>query len=184
MANHPTEGLTTSTGTVELHAEPSFLGVSAPGFVALSMLVVIGIILWARVPAMIGKALDARIDTIRRRLDEASALKTEAEALLALAKARTASSAGDAAAIIAQAETEAKAMLAKAEADASELVARRTKMAEDKIGAAERAAIADVRAVAAQAAATAAGAIIAERHGADADRALIDRTISGLSRAK
>lgn len=182
MANHSTASLSAGTGTTELHEELAFYGIGAPAFVALSMLVVIGIILWARVPAMIAKALDARIATIRLRLDEASALKAEAEAMLADAKARTAASAGDAAAIIAQAETDARTMLAKAEADASELVARRTKMAEDKIAAAERGAIADVRAVAARVAAQAAGALIAERHGADADRALIDRTIAGLSR--
>ena len=55
-------------------------------------------------------------------------------------------------------------------------------MAEDQIAAAERGAIAEVRARAADAATRAAAAIIAERHGADADKALIDRTIFGLAR--
>ena len=53
-------------------------------------------------------------------------------------------------------------------------------MAEDKIAAAERSAIAEVRAKAAAAAAAAAAQLIAERHDAGADKALIDRTISGL----
>ncbi|MBS0284122.1 MAG: hypothetical protein JSS15_06840, partial [Proteobacteria bacterium] len=44
------------------------------------------------------------------------------------------------------------------------------------------AAIAEVRARTADAAAKAAAALIAERHGKDADKALIDRTIAGLSR--
>ena len=55
-------------------------------------------------------------------------------------------------------------------------------MAEDKIAAAERAAIAEVRARAADAAAAAAGAIIAEKHGAEADKQLVDQTIAGLGR--
>ncbi|MDB5712292.1 MAG: synthase subunit [Sphingomonas bacterium] len=169
-------------GVVELHAEPSALGVTASGFVALSMLVVIAIMLWKKVPAIVAKALDARIATIRSQLDEATRLRAEAEAMLADAKARSAASAGDAAAIIAHAEEEAKLLLTQAEADAKELVERRRKMADDKIAAAERAAIAEVRAAAADAAIKASAAIIAEQHGAAADKALVDKTIAGLGR--
>lgn len=176
-------GMKAETGTVELHHEPAAFGViTAPGFVAIAMLIVVGIILWKRVPAMIGKMLDAKIESIRQQLDQATALRAEAEAELAAAKARNASSAADAAAIVAHAEAEAAALLKKAEADAKELTKRRAKMAEDKIAAAERAAIAEVQAKAADAAAAAAGAIIAEKHGADADKALVDKTIAGLGR--
>jgi F-type H+-transporting ATPase subunit b len=55
-------------------------------------------------------------------------------------------------------------------------------MAEDKIAAAERAAVAEVRATIADTAARAAAAILAEQHGADADKAIVDRTIAGLGR--
>jgi F-type H+-transporting ATPase subunit b len=182
MAEAHHESLTAATGTTELHHEPTALGISAPGFVALSMLVVIGLILWKKVPAMIAGMLDARIATIRTQLEEATRLRTEAEAQLAEAKARNAASAGDAAAIIAHAEAEAKQMIAKAESDSADLVTRRRKMAEDKIAAAERAAIAEVRATAADAATRAAAAIIAEKHDASADKPLIDQTIAGLGR--
>ncbi len=174
--------LARETGTTELHHEPSFMGVSAPMFVALSMLVVFGIMIWQKVPAMIARMLDGRIATIKSQLDEANRLRAEAEAMLADARRRDAASAGDAAAIITHAEAEAKAMLAKAEVDAADLTARRAKMAEDKIAAAERTAIAEVRARAADAATRAAAAIIAERHDAGADKPLIDRTIAGLAR--
>ena len=170
------------TGVVELHHEPSAFGITAPGFVALSMLVVIAIMLWKKIPALIAGMLDAKIAAIRTDLDEAAKLRAEAEAQLAEAKARNAASAGDAAAIVAHAEAEAKLLLAKSESDAQELVARRGKMAEDKIAAAERAAIGEVRAKAADAAAKAAATIIAQRHGADADKTLVDRTIAGLGR--
>ena len=113
MAEQP-HGLKAETGTVELHHEPAAFGViTAPMFVAIAMLVVLGIVLWKRVPAMIGKMLDAKIDSIRRKLDEASALRAEAEAELAKAKARNAASEADAAAIVAHAEAEAKALLKK-----------------------------------------------------------------------
>jgi F-type H+-transporting ATPase subunit b len=178
---HPTT-LTAATGTTELHVEPAAFGITAPGWVALSMLVVVAIMIWKKVPGLIAGMLDGRIAAIRTQLDEATKLRTEAEAELAQAKARNAASAGDAAAIVAHAEAEAKAMLAKAEADSADLVARRQKMAEDKIGAAERGAIAEVRARAADAAARAAAAIIAEKHGAAADKPLVDRMIAELGR--
>ena len=174
--------LTAVTGTTELHHEPSALGLTAPAWVALAMLVVIGIMLFAKVPALIGKMLDGKIATIRQQLDEAAALRAEAEALLADAKKRDAASAGDAKAIVEHAEAEAKALVAKAQVDATELVARRGQMAEDKIAAAERAAIAEVRAKAADAATRAAASIIADTHGAGADKPLVDKAIAGLGR--
>ncbi len=179
------EGVSTlaTTGTAEVHAEPSVIGVTAAGFVALSMLVVVAIMLWQRVPRLIARMLDARIAAIRGELGEASRLRAEAEAMLTAAQQRTASSRGDAAAIVSNAEAEGRALLAKAQTDADDLVRRRAAMAEDKIGAAELSALVEVRARAADAATRAAGAIIAERHGAEADRALIDRGIVGLGRA-
>jgi F-type H+-transporting ATPase subunit b len=162
---------------------PTLLGLGAEGWVYVGLTIFFLIaIFYAKAPKMIAAALDARIADTRRQLDEAAKLRAEAEALLADAKAQHAASAGDAAAIIANAEEEAKDLIAKAEADAADLTRRRTKMAEDKIAAAERAAIAEVRATAADAATRAAAAIIAERHDASADKPLIDRTIAGLSR--
>jgi len=181
MAN-PAHPIAATLPANTLHVEPSVFGISAAGFVALSMLVVIGIMLWKGVPALVARLLDDKIAAIRTDLDQAKALRAEAEALLAEAKRREAASAGDAAAIVAHAEQEAAAMIAKASADADELVRRRTMMAQDKIGAAERTALADVRARTADVAARAAAAIIAERHGASADKALVDRTIAGLGR--
>ena len=53
-------------------------------------------------------------------------------------------------------------------------------LAEDKIAAAERTAIAEVRAKAANAATAAAAALIAERHDAAADQLLVDKAIGGI----
>ncbi|MGJ3647267.1 hypothetical protein ACLB0R_02165 [Sphingomonas sp. GlSt437] len=166
------------------HAEgPVLLGFDAEGwvYIGLSIFILLAIFV-GKAPQKITETLDARIAETKRQLDEAARLRAEAEALLAEAKARNEASAGDAAAIIANAEEEAKALIAKAETDAADLAQRRAKMAEDKIAAAERAAIAEVRATAADAAARAAAAIIAERHDAAADKPLVDRAISGLVR--
>ncbi|RZM34189.1 MAG: hypothetical protein EOP67_18420 [Sphingomonas sp.] len=182
MAEGSTVHTVASTGVAELHHEPTAFGINAAGWVALSMLVVIGLLLWKNVPGLVARMLDGQIEKIRSQLDEASRLRAEAEALLVAAQARDAASAGDAAAIVKHAEAEAAAMVAKAETDLAELVARRQTMAQDQIAAAQRGAIAEVRASAADAAARAASTIIAERHGADADKALVDRTIAGLGR--
>ena len=160
--------------------EPEALGLAPPVWVALAMLVLIGVALWAKVPAMVTKGLDASIAEIRKALDEARALRAEAEALRGEYAAKIANAEKDAAAMIDHARTEAAAIIAKAEADTGDMIARREKMAEDKIGAAERGAVAALRAKAAEAAAAAARSLIAVGHDAKADKALVDEAIAGL----
>ena len=162
------------------HPDPAALGMDATAWVSLAMLVFIAILLWKKVPSLITRGLDSQIAAIRQRLDEAKTLRAEAEALRDEYARKIAGAEQDAANIVAHAQEESKSMIAEAEAKAAELSARRAKMAEDKIAAAERQAIADVRAKAADAAAAAAARLIAKSHDAGADKALVDRTISGL----
>ncbi len=166
------------------HGEgPVLLGLGAEGWVYVGLTIFLLLAIFVgKAPKRVTDTLDARIAETKRQLDEAARLRAEAEALLAEARTRNAASAGDAAAIVAHAEDEAKALLKKAQADATDLVARRRKMAEDKIAAAERGAIAEIRATAAEVATKAAAAIIAEQHGAAADKLLVDKTIAGLGR--
>lgn len=162
------------------HPDPAALGMDATAWVSLAMLVFIGILLWKKVPGLITRGLDSQIAAIRQRLDEAKALRAEAEALRDEYARKIAGAEQDAANIVAHAQEESKTLIADAEQKAAELSARRAKMAEDKIAAAERQAIAEVRAKAAEAASAAAARLIAERHDANADKALVDRTIAGL----
>ena len=174
---------TEASGAVAGHeaGEASFFGLDAPFFVSLAMIVVIAIILAKKVPAIIAGALDRKIASIRSNLDEAKRLRAEAEALRAEYEAKAAAAAQEAEHIRAHASAEADALLAKARMDADALVERRARMAEDRIGAAERAALAEVRAKAATAATTAAAQLIAERLDAGGDKALVDKTISRLN---
>ena len=110
------------------------------------MVAVFLLMIWKRVPAAIGKALDNKIGTIRSQLDEAAQLRAEAEALRAEYEAKSAQADAEAATMLERARTEAAGILAQAETDATALVERRTRMAEDKIAAAERAALDSVRA--------------------------------------
>jgi F-type H+-transporting ATPase subunit b len=164
------------------HAKPAVLGIDATMWVGLAMLGLILILVWKKVPSAIGGMLDKQIAAIRTRLDEANQLRAEAEALRDEYARKLSNVEQEAAAMVAHADEEAQALLVKAKADAEDLIRRRTRMAEDKIAAAERAALDQVRATAAEAATKAAGAIIAQKHDASADKALVDQTIAGLSR--
>jgi F-type H+-transporting ATPase subunit b len=161
--------------------ESSALGFDATGWVSLAMIAFIAVLIWKKVPAVIGRALDAKIATIRNQLDEAANLRKEAEALKAEYEAKIASAAKEADAMRAAAEKESAELIVAARAEAEALVGRRQKMAEDKIGAAERAAIAEVRARAAAAATAAAGILIRETHDAKADKGLVDQMIGKLA---
>ena len=63
------------------HATPSALGFDATMLVALAMLVVLALAIWKKVPAMIAGALDKQIAGIKQQLDQATALRAEAEAI-------------------------------------------------------------------------------------------------------
>ncbi|WP_298090696.1 hypothetical protein [uncultured Sphingomonas sp.] len=175
-------GSTTEPGGAEHVASPTAFGFDSTGWVAIAALVVLIGLIVKKVPAAIGRTLDTRIAAVRSQLDEAAKLRKEAEALKAEYEAKAKSAHADAETMRAHAQAEANQILAKAKADAEQLMDRRAKMAEDKIAAAERQALAEVRARAAEAAAKAAGLLIAEHHGVASDRAMVDRTIAGLGR--
>ena len=162
------------------HAEATAFGLQPGGFVALSMLVVIAIMLYARVPALIAKALDTRIAGIRAQLDEAAKLRAEAEALKATYEKKARDADAEIATLKAAAERQAGEIVAKAKRDAESLIARHKTMSEAKIAGAERAAIDEIRAAAATAATAAAETLIAQRHDAGADKPLVDREIAGI----
>jgi len=176
------ETAVTHAPSAEHGAEPTFLGVGAAWFVSAAMVAVILLLLWKRVPAAIGRALDKKIDAIRCQLDEAAKLRAEAEALKAEYEAKAAAADKERETMLERARHEAEGIVAQAKADTAALIERRARMAEDKIAAAERHAIDEVRAKAATAAAAAAAGLIAENMDAGADRTIVDRMIADLAR--
>lgn len=163
--------------------EPRLLGLESEGwvYVGLTIFILVAII-FGKAPKRIRDALDQRIADTRRSLDDAAALRREAEALLADAHARQRQAEADAAAILSHARAEAEALTRKTEADLSQLIERRTRLAEEKIHTEERQAVAEVRAQAAEAAVAAARRLIAEQNDAGADRRLVDQAIGALGR--
>lgn len=176
---------TEAHGGPEAHTPDPAIGgaggyLNATTVVSIAMAVFIAVLIWKKVPALIGKALDGRIDAIRSQLDEAAKLRAEAEALKAEYQKKLAGAEKEADALRARAEDEAANLVAEAKTATADLVKRRQKMAEDKIAAAERTAIADIRAKAVSAASAAAATLIAQNHNASADKAMIDSAIKGL----
>lgn len=167
----------------EHHAEATVGGIPllTPGFfVALAMLVVLAIMLKARVPALIAKALDTRIAGIREQLEQAAKLRAEAEALRDEYTRKAKEAAVEIIAMKKAAEHQAAEIVEKAKRDSAALIERRQAMAEGKIASAERAAVEEVRARAAEAAAAAARGLIAKQHDAAADSKLVDQTIAQI----
>jgi len=163
------------------HAEATLLGLGPEGWVYAGITIFFLVaIFYAKAHRQVLGALDAQIAETRRSLDEAQAVRAEAEAMLASAKQQQVQAAKDAKGIMAHAQHEAEAIVAQAELDAGELVARREKMALDKIAGAERSAVEQLRAKAASAAAGAARVLIAQGHDAKADKALVDGAIADL----
>ena len=66
--------------------------------------------------------------------------------------------------------------------DATALIARRKQMAEDRIAAAEAQALTEVRTAATKAATEAAAKLIADKHDAKADKALVDNAIAAVAK--
>lgn len=172
---------------VAAHAEvpePTLAHLTSEGwvYVGLTIFLVLAFTVgraWQR----IRDGLDARIASTRRSLDEAATLRSEAEALLAAAHEKQKQAERDVADILAHAQAEATALRSKAETDLRQLIERRSRIAEEKIAAEERQAIAEVRAQAADAAVAAAARLIGDRNDAAADRALVDSAIGSLGRS-
>lgn len=179
----PADAASATHESIAVHEEgPTLLGLGAEGWVYTGVTIFIFIAFFVvKAHKQIAAILDQRIADARKTLDEAAAIRAEAETLLADAKKKQSAAASDAKAVFAAAESESANIIAKAEDDAKLLIERRSKMAEDNIAAAEQAAIADVRAKAASLATSAAEQLIIANHAATADAKLIDTAIAGLN---
>jgi F-type H+-transporting ATPase subunit b len=127
------------------------------------LLIFIGIIVYVKVPGMIGGALDKRADQIRNELEEAKKLREEAQQLLAEYQRKRKEAESEAESILSAAEREAAVLREDAKAKTEEYVSRRTAMAEQKIRQAEADAINEVRASAVDLAIVAAEKLIASK---------------------
>src|SRR6201996_8657600 len=135
--------------------------------------------LWSALAGM----LDDRGAKVRAELEEAARLRQEAEAMLRDAEKRRADALREAQALMGGARAEPDRVAAAAAAEAEASAKRREQMAMDRIAAAEKAAVDEVRLTAVEVATTAARQVIAEGLSADADSRLIDHAITQLPSA-
>ncbi len=153
---------------------------TAEFWVFITFLIFMGVLFYFRVPALIGKALDKRAEGIRTELEEARRLREEAQALLAEYQRKAREAEEEAKGIIEQAKQEALSLAAETKRQLAEGLARRTKLAEEKIARAEAQALNDVRASAVEAAVAATERLLKDRVAGQVAKGLIDTSISDL----
>jgi len=130
----------------------------------------------------INKMLDERGTKIRRDLEDARRLRSESEALLAEYKAKQQDAAREAGEIMKHAREEAELFRKEAAANLTAALARRERMALDKITQAEAQAVAEVRSQAVDLAVAAAQRILEQQMAGPKAASLIDQSIAELDR--
>ena len=153
----------------------------AETWVAAGLLIFLGILVFAKVPGAMAKALDARSATIQSELDEAARIRAEAEAMLKTLTAEREAAEVQARDMIEAARAEAGRLEAEAKVRLEETLARREKLAERKIAQAEADAQAAVKAAAVDLATKAAETILAQRLSGLESDPLVDDAIKGLA---
>jgi F-type H+-transporting ATPase subunit b len=149
-------------------------------WVGVGFVLVIGLLVWKGIPGMVGRMLDQRSAVIAAELSEAKRLHDEAVALLADYKKKSASAESEAQSIITDARAEAERFAVESRASLKTQIERRAQAAQDKIAQAEAAAMNEIRALAANAAAGAAEKLIAARMDENRAATLIEGSIKDL----
>jgi len=178
------------TAALTVLASPAFAATGDYGFfslkntdliVALGLIVFIAILVYYKVPTLLTGLLDKRADGIRSDLDEAKALREEAQSLLASFQRKQKEVQAQADDIVVAAREEAAAAAERAKAEIKTSVARRLAAAEEQIEGAKAAALRDVRNQAVSVAIAAARDVIASQQTAESANALIDASIEEVA---
>ena len=167
--------------TPALAAKGPFFSLGNTDFVVLlGFLGFIGILLYFKVFPMLGGLLDKRAEDIQGEINEARAIREEAQTLLASFERKSAEVKEQAGKIVDAAKAEASAAAEKAKEDLQTSIARRLAAAEDQLASAEASAIKEVRDQAASIAVAAAQEVVAAQMTAKDGSALIDDAIKGV----
>jgi F-type H+-transporting ATPase subunit b len=130
--------------------------------VAIAFFLFIGVLFYFKVPSLLGGLLDKRAEGIKSELDEARALREEAQSLLASYERKQREVQEQANRIVEAAKESATEAAEQAKKDLAASIERRVQAAEGQIASAESAAIKKVRDEAARIAVAAAGEVIAK----------------------
>ncbi|MEM9970789.1 MAG: F0F1 ATP synthase subunit B [Pseudomonadota bacterium] len=157
--------------------KPFFSLANTDFVVAIGFVVFIGILVYFKVPGMLTGMLDKRAETIQGELDEARALREEAQTLLASFERKQLEVQEQADRIVAQAKESASEAADAAKADLARSIERRVQAAEDQIASAEASAVKQVRDEAVRIAVASAGEVIARDMSDAKSGSLIDDAI-------
>ncbi|TYB80655.1 F0F1 ATP synthase subunit B [Maritimibacter fusiformis] len=167
--------------TPALAASGPFFSLHNTNFVVLlAFILFLAVLVYFKVPGMIGGLLDRRAEGIKAELDEARALREEAQTILASYERKQQDVAEQAAQIVEHAKREAEVAAEVAKKDLKDSIARRLASADDHIASAEAAAIKDVRDAAIAVAIGAAKDIIAKQMSAAEGNKLIEDAIADV----
>ncbi len=150
--------------------------------VTLAFLLFVGILVYFKIPSIVGGLLDKRAEGIRADLDEARRLREEAQEIYASYERRQREVKTQADEIVANAKREAEAQAAKAKDDLKTSIERRLKAAEDQIVSAENDAVRAVRDRAVQAAMAVASEMLGQQVASGTRTAGIDDAIDEVAR--
>ena len=145
--------------------------------VAISFFLFIGVLLYFKVPSLLGGLLDKRAEGIQAELDEARALREEAQSVLASYERKQLEVQEQADRIVAHAKESAAEAAEQAKKDLAVSIERRVQAAQDQIASAEQSAVKQVRDEAARIAVAAAGQVVAKEMNAAKAGSLIDDAI-------
>lgn len=146
--------------------------------VTLAFILFIGVLFYFKVPSVIAGMLDKRADGIKSELDEARALREEAQTLLASYERKQQDVKDQADRIVTSAKAEATEAANQARVDLDKSITRRIAAAEEQITSAQDAAVKEVRDQAIVIAIAAAKDVIAKNMSAAEGNALIDSAIA------
>ena len=166
-------------GSPALAASGPFVSLGNTNFIVLlAFLLFIGILLYLKIPGLLGGMLDKRAEGIRAELDEAKALREEAQTVLASYERKQREVAEQSQRIIDTAKEEASRAAEQAKEDLKTSVARRLAAAEDQIASAQAKVVKEVRDEAITVAVAAARDVIAKQMTAASGNALVDDAIA------
>ncbi|MBF9043467.1 F0F1 ATP synthase subunit B [Rhodobacterales bacterium HKCCE4037] len=150
--------------------------------VLIGFLLFLGVIFYFGVPSMLAGMLDKRAEAIKAELDEARALREEAQTLLASYERKAREVEEQSKRIVEEARANAEDAAKEAKADIERSIARRLAAAEDQIANAEQKANRAVRDRAASVAVAAAAEVIAKNTKAADQNKMIDDSIAEVER--
>ena len=142
------------------------------------------VLVWKKAGSAISDILDKRVQKIKNDLEEAEALRFEAEKELEKFKSMQLEAVKDAKRIISDAQKAANRIRDAASEKANELIKRRQEQARAKIAAEEAAVVSELKAKATDIAMSASKEILISELNADIGSSIIDESITEITAAK